>query len=151
MRRPANGDCTSALLDAITRPQAAPVSLASISSVHWADGGAIDIAAIAPALRGRGAALLVDATHGAGVTPIDVARLDHDFLIFPTYKWVLGPYGRAFMYIAKRRQEGVPREQTGFGRRAIASAVSPYLKDTRFAPQPRRFDMGGREPFLSRV
>ena len=54
VRRPGNGDWTSAMLEAIARP-GAPVSLASISSVHWADGGAIDIAAIAPALRAKGA------------------------------------------------------------------------------------------------
>ena len=53
----------------------------------------------------QGAALLVDATHGAGVLAIDVRTLDPDFLIFPTYKWVLGPYGRAFLYVAKRHQE----------------------------------------------
>ena len=46
---------------------------------------------------------------------IDVKTLDPDFLIFPTYKWVLGPYGRAFMYVAKRHQDGVPLEQTAFG------------------------------------
>jgi len=148
VRRPSNGDWTSAILEAIAKP-GAPVSLASISSVHWADGGAIDIAAIAPALRAKGAALLVDATHGAGVALIDVKNLDPDFLIFPTYKWVLGPYGRAFMYIAKRRQEGVPLEQTGFGRRAIASEAAPYLKDTSFAPTARRFDMGERDHFIS--
>jgi selenocysteine lyase/cysteine desulfurase len=53
------------------------------------------------------------------------------------------------MYIAKRRQEGVPLEQTGFGRRAIASEVAPYMKDTAFAPTARRFDMGERDHFIS--
>ena len=63
----------------------------------------------------QGAALLVDATHDAGVRRIDVKTLDPDFLIFPTYKWVLGPYGRAFLYVAKRQQNGVPLEQTARG------------------------------------
>ena len=71
-----------------------------------------DMPRIAAALRKQGAALLVDATHDAGVRKIDVKTLDPDFLIFPTYKWVLGPYGRAFMYVAKRRQNGMPLEQT---------------------------------------
>src|SRR5207245_11645019 len=60
-----------------------------------------------PAARARGAALLIDATHSAGVLALDVRALDPDLLVFPTYKWVLGPYGRAFLYIAKRRQNGV--------------------------------------------
>src|ERR1700730_17571882 len=42
-RRPDDGDWTSAVLPAIERSGAAPVSLASISSVHWSDGGLIDI------------------------------------------------------------------------------------------------------------
>ncbi|HBY31280.1 MAG TPA: aminotransferase, partial [Bradyrhizobium sp.] len=42
---------------------------------------------------------------------MDVTKLDPDAVIFPTYKWLIGPYGRAFLYIAKRHQNGVPLEQ----------------------------------------
>ncbi|HUI18921.1 MAG TPA: aminotransferase class V-fold PLP-dependent enzyme, partial [Alphaproteobacteria bacterium] len=122
---------------------------ASISSVHWSDGGAVDLDAVARALRARGAALLVDATHAVGVMKLDVRGLDPDFLIFPTYKWVLGPYGRAFIYIAKRHQDGVPLEQTSYGRRAVAAERAPYLADTAFVAGARRFDMGERDHFIS--
>ncbi len=147
--RPEDGDWTAALLAAIARPAAPPVSLASISSVHWSDGGAVDLAAVAAALRAEGAALLVDATHGAGVMALDVRTLDPDFLVFPTYKWVLGPYGRAFLYVAKRRQEGVPLEQTSYGRRAVTAERTPYLGDTAYVSHARRFDMGERDHFIS--
>jgi len=146
--RPADGDWSAALLAAIERP-GAPVGLASISSVHWSDGGQIDLDRIAPALRRQGAALLLDATHSAGVATLDVERLDPDFLLFPTYKWVLGPYGRAFLYIARRRQDGVPLEQTGQGRRAVAAERAPYLADTGYVEGARRFDMGERDFFIS--
>jgi selenocysteine lyase/cysteine desulfurase len=147
--RPDDGDWTAAVLAAIERPGAAPVGLASISSVHWSDGGLVDLDRVAAALRRQGAALLVDATHSAGVLPLDVAALDPDFLVFPTYKWVLGPYGRAFLYVAKRRQDGVPLEQTAYGRRAIASERAPYFKDTAYVADARRFDMGERDHFIS--
>jgi selenocysteine lyase/cysteine desulfurase len=117
--------------------------------VHWSDGGAVDLAAVAVALRRHGAAFLVDATHGAGVMRIDVTTLDPDFLVFPTYKWVLGPYGRAFLYVARRRQEGVPLEQTAYGRRAIGSESTEYMRDTRYVADARRFDMGERDHFIS--
>jgi selenocysteine lyase/cysteine desulfurase len=150
VRRPDGGDWTEAVLDAIERPGAAPVALASISSIHWSDGGLLDLDRIAGALRKRGAALLVDATHSAGVMPLDVRKLDPDFLVFPTYKWTLGPYGRAFLYIAKRRQDGVPLEQTGFGRRGVAAeSAPPYLKDIAYVAGARRFDMGERDHFIS--
>jgi selenocysteine lyase/cysteine desulfurase len=147
--QPEHADWTAALLAAIERADAPPVGLASISSVHWSDGGAVDLAAISGALRRQDAALLVDATHGAGVMRIDVAALDPDFLVFPTYKWVLGPYGRAFLYVAKRRQDGVPLEQTAYGRRAISSENAEYMRDTRYVADARRFDMGERDHFIS--
>ena len=74
--------------------------------------------AIAAALKAHDARFVIDATHGAGVMRIDVRTLDPDFLVFPTYKWVLGPYGRAFLYVAKRWQNGMPIEQAGSQRRA---------------------------------
>ncbi|RAI58997.1 aminotransferase class V-fold PLP-dependent enzyme [Roseicella frigidaeris] len=147
--RPADGDWTAALLAAIERPGAPPLALASISSVHWSDGGLVDLDALRPALRRQGAALLVDATHHAGVLPIDVARLDPDILIFPTYKWVLGPYGRAFLYVAKRWQDGVPLEQTSYSRKSVAAERAPYFADLAFAEGAQRFDMGERDHFIS--
>ena len=149
VRRPDDGDWTAAVLAAIERPGAAPIGLASISSVHWADGGTIDIDRVAAALRPQRAMLLVDATHAAGVMKIDVRTLDPDFLVFPTYKWLLGPYGRAFLYIAKRRQDGVPLEQTSYGRRAINSEQKNYYRDVEFVLGARRFDMGERDHFIS--
>src|SRR5262245_22693307 len=43
---PDNGDWTQGLLNAIERPGAPPIAVASISSVHWSDGGAIDLARV---------------------------------------------------------------------------------------------------------
>lgn len=150
VRRPGDGDWTAALLEAVERPGAAPVAVASVSSVHWSDGGLLALGGVSRALRDRGAALIVDATHAVGVVETDVAALDPDFLVFPTYKWVLGPYGRAFLYVAKRRQgDGVPLEQTSYGRRGVAAERVPYLADLAFAPGARRFDMGERDHFIS--
>ena len=147
--RPADGDWTAAVLEAIERSGASPLSLASISSIHWSDGGLLDMQKIRDALRRQGAALLVDATHSVGVIATDVKALDPDFLIFPTYKWVLGPYGRAFAYVAKRHQDGVPLEQTSFGRRDVKAENPVYFADTRYLPDARRYDMGERDHFIS--
>jgi selenocysteine lyase/cysteine desulfurase len=149
VKQPADGDWTSAVLDAMARKDAAPLSLVSISSVHWSDGGALDLSRIAEAVRQKGAAFLVDATHDAGVRHIDVKTLDPDFLIFPTYKWVLGPYGRAFMYVAKRHQNGVPLEQTAPARKGVAAEQKVYFRDLSYADGARRYDMGERDHFIT--
>ena len=149
VRRPGNGDWTEAVVAAVERRGAPPVALASMSSVHWSDGGIIDLDRVGAALRTQGAALLVDFTHGAGVLAMDVRRLDPDFVIFPTYKWLLGPYGRAFLYVAKRHQDKVPLEQTSYGRRSVRAEQSTYLADTTYVADARRFDMGERDHFIS--
>jgi selenocysteine lyase/cysteine desulfurase len=149
VRRPGDGDWTSAVLAAIERSGAPPVSLASISSVHWSDGGIIDVEKIGAALRQRGALFLIDATQSAGVLPMEVRQLDPDVVLFPTYKWLLGPYGRAFLYIAKRHQGGIPLEQTAPARRDVRAENRVYFSDTRYLPDARRFDMGERDHFIS--
>jgi selenocysteine lyase/cysteine desulfurase len=149
VKQPGDGDWTSAVGEAIERAEAAPLALVSISSVHWSDGGALDMARISQATKAKGAALLVDATHDVGVRRIDVKALDPDFLIFPTYKWVLGPYGRAFMYVARRRQDGVPLEQTAAARKAVSAEDTIYFRDIAYAEGARRYDMGERDHFIS--
>jgi selenocysteine lyase/cysteine desulfurase len=149
VRQPDDGDWTSAVLAAIERGGAAPLALASISSVHWSDGGLIDIERVGAALKRQGAMFLIDATHHVGVLALDVKRLDPDFVIFPTYKWVLGPYGRAFLYVAKRHQDGIPLEQTAPGRRNVNAENNVYFGDDRYLPDARRFDMGERDHFIS--
>ena len=134
------------LLAAIERPRAAPIAIASISSVHWSDGGMVDLGRVARALRAGGAALLMDGTRSAGVLDLDVQKLDPDFLVFPTYKWLIGPYARAFLYVAKRHQDGIPLEQTSYGRRAEQDV---YFTDTSYVGDARRFDMGERDHFIS--
>jgi selenocysteine lyase/cysteine desulfurase len=149
VRRPADGDWTTAVLAAVERTGAPPVGLASISSVHWSDGGLIDVEKIGATLRRQGAAFLIDATQSAGVLTIDVRRLDPDFVIFPTYKWLLGPYGRAFLYVARRHQGGIPLEQTASGRRNVRAENEVYFTDVNYLKDARRFDMGERDHLIS--
>lgn len=149
VERPADYDWTGALLRAIERPGAAPLALVSVSSVHWSDGGMVNFEPLAPAIRARGGALLIDATQSAGVLALDVRGLDPDFVVFPTYKWLLGPYGRAFLYVARRHQEGIPLEQTSYGRRAVRAEQDVYFTDTRYVADAQRFDMGERDHFIS--
>ncbi len=149
VQSPSDHDWTGTVLTAIERPGAAPVAVVSISSVHWADGAALDVTAIARAARTRGAILLIDATQSAGVLDLDVRKLDPDFVVFPTYKWLLGPYGRAFLYVAKRHQNGIPLEQTSYGRKAVRAEQDVYFTDTDYVGDARRFDMGERDHFIS--
>lgn len=147
--RPAGTGWSEALIGAIEREGVAPLALVSVSNVHWSDGGAIDLDAVMAAARRQGAAVLIDATHAIGMMDFDVRRLDPDFVCFPTYKWLLGPYGRAFLYVAKRHQGGVPLEQTASGRKRVRAEDDVYFTDLDYVGDARRFDMGERDHFIS--
>src|SRR5580658_6622768 len=56
--RPEDGDWTRAVLAAIARTGAPRLAVASISSVHWSDGGLVDLERVATATRAAGAALV---------------------------------------------------------------------------------------------
>jgi selenocysteine lyase/cysteine desulfurase len=51
--------------------------------------------------------------------------------------------------VAKRRQGGIPLEQTSHGRRSVRAEQDVYLKDTAYLDDARRFDMGERDHFIS--
>lgn len=131
--RPADGDWTAALLDAIACPGAPPLSVATLTPLHWADGAVIDLERVAPAVRAAGAVMVVDATQAVGAVPVDVARLKPDFLAFPTYKWALGPYSLAFLYAAPHRQGGSALEENA-GNRSAAAGARRYDKGERDDP-----------------
>lgn len=142
VRRPADGDWTAALIARISEPGLPPVDIAALTPLVWTDGSLIDLDAIVPALRAQGAAIVIDATQAAGVLPLDVARLGADYLVFPTYKWLLGPYTLAFLYAAPHRQQGTPLEHYAFnhegGAEPFAGRAGPVIASAR------RFDMGQR-------
>ncbi len=131
--RPADGDWTAALQEAMARPGAPPLAVATLTPLHWSDGTVIDLDHLAPAVRAAGAALVVDATQAVGAVPVDVARLQPDFLTFPTYKWALGPYSLAFLYAAPHRQRGLPLEENT-GNLPPAKGARRYDKGERDDP-----------------
>ena len=131
--RPADGDWEAAFLAAIHRPDAAPLAVVALTPAHWTDGTIIPLERIAEAARAQGAAVVVDATQAAAAVVVDVAVLRPDFLAFPTYKWVLGPYSVAFLYAAPHRQQGRPLDENNFNR-----------PGADFAAGARRYDKGER-------
>ncbi|MFT8246139.1 aminotransferase class V-fold PLP-dependent enzyme [Roseomonas sp. BN140053] len=140
--RPADGNWTRALRERIAQPGLPPVGVAALTPLVWTDGTLIDLEALAAPLRAQGAAIVVDATQAAGILPVDVARIGADFLVFPTYKWLLGPYTLAFLYAAPGRQGGTPLEQHAFNRVGGAALFDGRLGPP--VPSARRFDMGQR-------
>ncbi len=129
---------TPAVLDAIGPGTA----IVAVPHNHWADGGLLDLVAIGAKCRSVGAALVLDLTQSLGAMPFDIASVQPDFCVSACYKWMMGPYGIAALYIAPKYHEGRPIEH-GWANRAGAqdfSRLTDYRDD--FQPGARRYDMG---------
>lgn len=130
---------TEALLDAIDENTA----VVSVPNCHWTDGSLIDLERVSEKARFVGAALVVDASQSLGAYPLDIAKVQPDFLITVGYKWLLGPFALGFMYVApKWQQTGKPIENSWLNRKGAEdfSNLADYTDD--YEPGARRFDMG---------
>ncbi len=136
--RPAGDDWTSAILDAI----GADVSIAALPHSHWTDGGLVDLERVGAALREAGAALALDITQSGGALPIDVQSIAPDFLVCATYKWLLGPYSLAFVYVDRKHHGGRPLEHNWIARAGSEDFAGLVNYRDEFQPGARRFDMG---------
>ncbi|RMH64739.1 MAG: aminotransferase class V-fold PLP-dependent enzyme [Calditrichaeota bacterium] len=74
--------------------------LVSVSFVEFLNGFRNDLAAISALCREHDVLFSVDAIQGMGVIPLDVSAWPVDFLSCGGHKWLMGPMGAGFMYIA---------------------------------------------------
>ncbi|MGJ5202896.1 aminotransferase class V-fold PLP-dependent enzyme [Bradyrhizobium sp. HKCCYLR20261] len=147
---PTHGDdWTAALTAALLRPGAAPVSFAGLTPLHWTSGAVVDLSRIIPIIHAQGGVVLVDATQAAGIMPIDVTKLQPDWLVFPTYKWLLGPFHLAFLYVAPQHQEIQPLEQHVGTRQGPNPALVQDSSQLAFASGATRLDSGEPDTFAA--
>ncbi|MGH6914710.1 MAG: aminotransferase class V-fold PLP-dependent enzyme, partial [Geminicoccales bacterium] len=141
--RPGDGDWTAAILARLDER----VAITALPHCHWTDGGLIDLAAIGARCREVGSALVVDATQSLGAMPLDLAAVAPDYLVCAGYKWLLGPYSLAYLYVAPRHQDGRPIEQNWIGRAGSEDFARLIDYQSQYQPGARRFDVGERSNF----
>jgi selenocysteine lyase/cysteine desulfurase len=147
VQKPEDGNWTAAILAAI-RDCDIPIAVVAGTMVHWFEGTAVDLGAVAAATRGAGACLVVDGTQWVGALPFDVTKVKPDFLTFATYKFLLGPYRLAFLYADERwHGEGRPIEHHSWNRAGGDKSDFYKVDVPAFLPGARRFDMGERSDF----
>lgn len=133
--------------DAVLQVLDERVSVVSVPNVHWTDGALIDLAAVSARSHEVGARLVIDGSQSVGAMPLDVAALRPDFVVTVGYKWLLGPFGVGYLYVADEHRSGEPLEQNWIARED--SQDFARLVDYRDGYQPgaRRFDVGQRTKF----
>lgn len=149
LSRPRFKTWMTAISERLTDRSRPKVGVLTLPPVHWTEGAVFDLEVIGKIARKTGTALVVDGTQSIGVQPFDVRRIKPDFLVFATYKWMLGPYGLAFLYAAPHRQGGRPIEESLFSRMGADQIVNQYGRELRFMDGARRYDMGQRSSFVN--
>ena len=97
--------------DAVVRDFAARIRaetrVISVSHVLSQTGLRMPVAALAALARARGVLCIVDGAQAMGAMPIDVAALGCDAYAASGHKWLMGPKGTGFLYIARRAQDRI--------------------------------------------
>jgi selenocysteine lyase/cysteine desulfurase len=145
VQRHSGSGWTEALLQAINEETA----VVSVPQCHWTDGSSIDLIRVGERAREVGAALVIDASQSLDACPLDLDRIQPDFLVSVGYKWLLGPYGLGYLYVVpKWHENGSPLERSWLTRRGSEdfARLIDYRDDYREGA--RRFDMGEFPQFV---
>lgn len=140
---PQDNDWTTGVLNSLT----ADVAIAALPHVQWTSGGRLDLIRIGETCREIGTALALDLTQSLGALPFSVRDVQPDFAVAASYKWLLGPYSVGLLYVAPKRQGGMPVEENWIQRANASDFASLILYTENYDNGARRFDMGERANF----
>lgn len=143
VKKPADFDWSKGVLETINERTA----VVALPNVHWTDGSLVDLEKVGEACRKSGAALVLDVTQSLGALPFSVKQVRPDFLVSAAYKWLLGPYSMAFMYVNPEYQHKRPLENNWLNRKNSEDFAGLVLYRDEFQPGARRFDVGERSNF----
>jgi len=110
----------------------------AISAVQFWSGFRTDLDALRTALKGHDALLVVDAIQAAGAMHLDLSSAPVDFLCAGAQKWLLGPIGVGFAYVAPRMLERL--NPVTIGTDSVVRDEEYFQYDLTLKPDARRFE-----------
>lgn len=117
--------------------------LVAVSHVTTDSGTRLPAAEMTRLAQERGSYVLFDGAHAVGQFPVDMHALGCDFYAMVGYKWLLGPYPSAALYLRRDRLDEV--EVTWCGSNVTQTgSVTMGVEDLNWIPGARRFEYGGR-------
>jgi selenocysteine lyase/cysteine desulfurase len=136
------------LTDAIVSLIDRRTAVVAVANCHWTNGALVDLPCVSVAARRHDAALIVDASQSIGAYPLDVAEVRPDFLVTVGYKWLLGPYGLGYLYVADRwHANGEPLEESWLNRQGSDNFAALVDYTDSYQPCAQRFNQGESAQF----
>lgn len=122
--RPRGAQIDLADIRAAIKPE---TKLIAVSLVSSTTGFTHDLAELCAMAHERGVLVYADAIQAAGAMAVDVKSCGVDFLGCGTYKWLMGDFGCAFLYVRPDRLEVLQRVEVGWRQLLrYESHVLPY-------------------------
>ena len=135
--------------DAILRTVDHRTGLVAIPNCHWTDGSFIDLELVSRKVREVGAKLVIDASQSLGAYPLDVRKIQPDFVVAVGYKWLLGPYNLGYLYAAPAyHAKGSPIEWSWMVKSGSDDFTRLVDYTEEYKPGARRFDAGEFASFI---
>lgn len=125
-----------ALLDACDQH----TKLLSSSSVHYADGFAMNLEKLGQFCQQHDILFCVDAIQSLGAIPFDAQACYADFVVADGHKWMLAPEGLALFYCRASVRERITLNQYGW--HMLVDAGDYDQKTWQIAPDAQRFESG---------
>jgi selenocysteine lyase/cysteine desulfurase len=101
--------------------------LVAVSAVASDTGFRHDLKAICQVAHKKGAFVYADIIQAAGAVPIDVKDSGVDFCCCGAYKWLMGDFGVAFLYVRPDRLKDLQRVFTGWRQyKTYSSHLYPF-------------------------
>ena len=117
--------------------------LLAVSHVTTDSGTRLPAEEMTKRARERGMLVMFDGAHSVGQFPVDLHALDCDFYAMVGYKWLLGPYPSAALYVRSAVLNDLhvtwPGSHSNKG-----GGVTMGVDDLDWVDGARRFEQGGR-------
>jgi selenocysteine lyase/cysteine desulfurase len=127
-------------LEAIERAMTPRTRVVALSSVQYATGFRIDLAAVAELCRAHDALLVVDAVQSLGALPLSVVGSGIDVCVAGSHKWLMAGEGIALFYISPRALERVRPVIRGW--LSVKDWYGPVADPPDYAEGAARFECG---------
>jgi len=111
--------------DDLRRAMTPEIGLVALSWVSSWTGLAHDLKTVCEIAHEKGVPVYADVIQGVGALPLDVEATGIDFCCAGTYKWLMGDFGVAFLYVRPSRLASLQRVELGW--RALTSYVPHFL------------------------
>jgi len=110
--------------------------LVCLSSESWLHGTRLPVREAVEIAHDAGALVVVDAVQTVGQHPLDVDDWGADVVCASGHKWLLGPWGAGFMYVAPGSLETFRPRHIGY-----RSTVDPTGEGLEYEPDASRFEV----------